>query len=247
MKTILSNEYAEVLARFARARALVAFDYDGTLTPIAESRHAVEMRQSTHSLLQEVTQRYPCAVISGRKREDVCARLEGLAMKYVIGNHGLEPHPDTSRFESEIASIAPQLERAFALHQGLDIENKQYSLSIHYRQAKDQPGALELILDAISRLPRPMRVVLGKLVVNVIPPDAPHKGDALEALRDQEGADVALYVGDDVTDEDVFAMNESHRFLCIRVGDSPSSAAPWYLRDQDEMDALLERLVALRT
>ena len=246
MKWILSNEYTNVLARFANARALVAFDYDGTLTAIAAARHAVFMPEHTQSLLAEVAARYPCAVISGRKYGDILARLGGVDLAYVVGNHGLEPHPKMSTFEREIASITPELERALPQHRGIDIENKVYSLSIHYRQAKDHAETRALILEAITKLSRPVRTMLGKLVVNVLPADAPHKGDALVALREQEGAEIAMYVGDDVTDEDVFAMNDSQRLLGIRVGHSVDSAAPWYLHDQYEIDALLERLVSLR-
>jgi hypothetical protein len=41
-------------------------------------------------------------------------------------------------------------------------------------------------------------------------------------------------------------LAQPEQLLCIRVGHSPNSAAPWYLHDQEEMDALLEKLLALR-
>jgi trehalose 6-phosphate phosphatase len=86
----------------------------------------------------------------------------------------------------------------------------------------------------------------GKLVVNLLPDGAPHKGIALEELRAREGADTAVFVGDDVTDEDVFELDRPGKLLGIRVGQSRSSAAPFYIRNQLEVDALLERLVACR-
>ena len=69
---------------------------------------------------------------------------------------------------------------------------------------------------------------------------------ALISLRERETADIALYVGDDVTDEDVFELDQPGRLLCIRVGQSRKSAAPWFLRDQREIDMLLKKLVELR-
>jgi trehalose 6-phosphate phosphatase len=90
-----------------------------------------------------------------------------------------------------------------------------------------------------------MRVVAGKLVVNVVPERAPHKGDALLALREKERP-TAIYVGDDVTDEDVFVLDEPGALVSARIGRSVRSAAPYYLRDQREMDTLLEVLARAR-
>ncbi len=74
---------------------------------------------------------------------------------------------------------------------------------------------------------------------------APNKGDALLQLRRIEEADTALYVGDDVTDEDVFDLDQPGRLLAVRVGESNTSGAAYFLHDQNEIDELLSRLVAL--
>jgi len=66
------------------------------------------------------------------------------------------------------------------------------------------------------------------------------------SLRSAEGADVALYVGDDVTDEDVFGIDQPGRLLSVRVGDSRGSAAHYYLRKQAEVVRLLAVLAKLR-
>ena len=79
-----------------------------------------------------------------------------------------------------------------------------------------------------------------------MPEAAPSKGDALIALRDRTEADVAMYVGDDVTDEDVFRLDQPGRLFTVRIGRSRTSAARYYLRQQQEIDSLLEHLVALR-
>ena len=66
---------------------------------------------------------------------------------------------------------------------------------------------LAAIRTAAAALRTPVRLVAGKLGGELLPSSAPHKGDALMALRAAEGADMALYVGDDATDEDVFALD----------------------------------------
>ena len=80
--------------------------------------------------------------------------------------------------------------------------------------------------------------------MNVLPYGV-HKGTALESERIRLGCVSALYVGDDETDEDVFAGGARRR-LGIRVSRDAASRARYYLRDQAEVDALLEALVRLR-
>jgi trehalose 6-phosphate phosphatase len=68
---------------------------------------------------------------------------------------------------------------------------------------------------------------------------------ALEAERQRLRCDAALYVGDDETDEDVFALRD-RGWLGIRVGRKAGSRARYYVRDQAQVDALLEALIRLR-
>jgi trehalose 6-phosphate phosphatase len=91
-----------------------------------------------------------------------------------------------------------------------------------------------------------MRVIPGKLVANVLPAGARNKGEILLELREQETAEVALYVGDDVTDEDVFELEHAERLVSLRVGRTKRSAALYYLRDQREIDQLLSWMVDVR-
>ena len=247
MNHVLAAAHVELLAQFAWSRVLLAFDFDGTLAPIVANRDEASMRDRTRLLLERVCLLYPCAVISGRSRDDVERRIDGLPLRHIIGNHGLEPGEHMLAFEHQIAVVRPQLEAALKKCSGVDIEDKRFSLAIHYRRSRRKRDARHAIHDAVAKLTLPMRVIAGKLVVNVIPEHAPHKGDALVRLRAHEGADTAIYVGDDVTDEDVFELDQPGRLLSIRVGRSTSSSADYFLRDQPEVDALLTRLVRLRT
>lgn len=246
MKYILSRAHVDLLAQLAWSRVLLAFDFDGTLAPIVPDRDRAAMRKRTYKLLAKVAELYPCAVISGRSRSDVAARLLQTSAKYVVGNHGIEPGSDISSFEREIALVRPLLALALAGHAGVEIEDKRYSLAIHYRHARRKRHTRLAIDTAVAALPRPMRVIPGKLVANVIPVGARNKGDILLELRDKEAADVALYVGDDVTDEDVFTLDQPGRLLSMRVGKTTLSAARFYIRDQREIDDLLGHMIAFR-
>jgi len=245
MKPLLSPNHIEVLERFARGRLLVAFDYDGTLAPIVNDRTEARMRSVTEELFMKVSDLYPSAVITGRSCRDVAERLGDARVKYVVGNHGLEPGSRLDEFERDVALTRSLLDAALVGWEGIDVEDKRYSLAYHFREAPDKPRTELAIHNAVAALPIRMRMVPGKLVVNVVPPDAPDKGEALLGLRTAEHADAALYVGDDVTDEDVFRIRDS-ALLSIRVGDSDTSAAEYFLRDQEEIDRLLIRLLDFR-
>ena len=84
------------------------------------------------------------------------------------------------------------------------------------------------------------------MVVNLLPEGAPTKGTALERARRLLVCDLALYVGDDETDEDVFGVSGPERLLSVRVGSAPQSRALYCLKHQGEIDGLLRRLVTLR-
>jgi trehalose 6-phosphate phosphatase len=246
MKYLLSRRNMGILAQMAWSRVLLAFDFDGTLAPIVADRDAAGMRKRTGQLFARVCSLYPCAVISGRSRRDVAARLDDAPVKYVVGNHGLEPGTDLVRFARQTARSAALLRRALASCAGVDVEDKRYSLAIHYRGARRKAETLAAIEAAVVALPIRMRIVHGKDVLNVVPEGAPNKGDALMLLRAQADADTALYVGDDITDEDIFVLDQPGRLLTIRIGASRSSAATYFLRRQQEIDAVLTQLAVMR-
>ena len=238
----------DLLAQFACCRVLLAFDFDGTLAPIVRDRELAVLRASTLRLFERLCELYPCAVVSGRSQRDLTRRLEPAAVEYVVGSQRLEVGRRAAAFARQVAEALPILEAALAGYAGLkiDIEDKQYSIAVHYRRSRGKREAQNAIAQAVARLPARMRLIPGKLVVNIVPAAAPNKGDAVLALRAQLGADTALYVGDDVSDEDVFCLDQPGRLLGVRVGRSLRSAAPYYLRDQAEIDELLRRLISVR-
>ena len=139
----------------------------------------------------------------------------------------------------------PVLKTRLSRRQGVVVEDKGFSVAVHYRQARERNAARRAIL-RVARSLSDVRIIGGKLAVNLLVPDAPHKGLALERERAHFACDTVIYVGDDETDEDVFQLDRPGRLLSIRVGRRRASAAPYYLRNQAEMDRLLGTLVALR-
>lgn len=244
MRYLFEPGGADVLAELASlGHALLAFDYDGTLAPIAQGPTAAGMRRSTGALFRTVCGLYPTAVISGRGRADVAGRLLGATPKFVIGNHGLEPegtpfekHPQVDGARAVLSPLVP----AFP---GLELEDKRLSLSVHYRHAVPKAEAKAAVEAVLTSLGGAVRVMAGLDVFNVLPPEGPTKGEALLGLVTSEGAERALFAGDDTTDEDVFRLPPSSGLVTVRVGEAQDSAAGFFLRTQGEIDELLRRLI----
>lgn len=244
MKYLLAEPQRVALARFMRRGTLVALDYDGTLAPIAPRPQDARMPATTRALLARVARRYPVIVLTGRSRMDALHFLDGVPALEVIGSHGIEtPGSAATRFLARVGAWRAQLGQRLQALAGVSIEDKRYSLSVHYRHAPD-PAAKELIGAAAGEL-EGARIIGGKKVVNVVPDDAPDKGVALLAACRRLGCERALFVGDDDTDESAFAAGRPDRVFTVRVGQAPDSAATYYLRDQGEIDALLDLLVRL--
>lgn len=258
MRDLLATTNRGLLERFATARALLAFDFDGTLAPLTPHYQDATMRARTRLLLGRLCKLYPCAVISGRSQKDTAARMARVPVQYVIGNHGLEPGGDLEACARTAARAAELLRPRLAGWPGVELEDKRYSLSLHYRRAEHPLVMRAQLAAALAALPLRMRVISGKLVLNAVPAEAPDKGDALMGLLAREHTDFALYVGDDITDEDVFRLHrrrgrpgrprlaDVNQVMTVRIGRSRSSAARYFLRGQEQIDDLLARLAALR-
>ncbi len=245
MKNILSAANRQTLREFASSNVLLAFDFDGTLAPIVAVPERARMRKMTARLLRDLARRYPCVVLSGRARPDVLERLRDIPVDGVVGNHGAEPRRAAKRLATEVRKWQSPLDKRLSALPGVWIEDKVFSIAIHYRQSGEKARTRAAILEAIEDL-GDVRVIGGTQVVNILPKGAPHKGMALERERKRLGCEAAIYVGDDDTDEDVFALDRPARLLTIRVGARAGSAASYFIRRQADVDELLRALIGAR-
>lgn len=245
MRHILARAHREVLEQFAWSNVLVALDFDGTLAPVVGDPDQAAMRTATRAQLRAVAGLYPTVVISGRGRADVAARVNGVGLRAVVGNHGLEPGHASRALAARVDGWCAELARMLATLPGVVVENKHCSVAVHYRASRAKKLARHAVVTAASALGE-IRLIGGKQVVNILPPNAPHKGMALERARMRLGCDTAIYVGDDETDEDVFELDQPGQLLGIRVGASRATAAAFHLVSQLEIDELLHTLSMVR-
>ncbi len=227
---------------------LVATDYDGTLAPIVEDpSSAVPIPESIAALrtlagLSATT----VAVVSGRALRDLAALSRLPHEIHLVGSHGSEFDIDfIHALDRDAGMLRSQLtDAARALTDGVPgvaIEPKPTGVAVHVRRAS-RPDA-ERILDAVRRGPASLPGVYateGKevLELSVVETD---KGHALDVLRHQAGASAAVFFGDDVTDEKVFARL-SGPDVGIKVGPGQSLAA--YGIDEPGDVALLLAILA---
>jgi trehalose 6-phosphate phosphatase len=233
------------LEALMQGRPLLGFDYDGTLAPIVSDPRKARMRETTRALFADLIQRFPCAVICGRERGDVMRLLQGCNPLAIVGNHGIETEDDSAPPPAQdlLDDWLDELDERLEMVPGIVIEDKTYSLTVNYRGSPDPRSAKALALRAVRSL-ESVRVITGIRSLNLLPKGAPHKGAALLRVADKAQCSTALFVGDDRTDEDAFGA-AADRVFGIRVGPTDRSAARYHLRDQAEIDQLLQRLLQL--
>lgn len=243
---ILDEEGRQRLAARAATRALLAFDFDGVLAPLVERRSQARVPARTRRLLAAVAERYPTIVLSGRMYADLEPRLRGIPLSGIYGNFGYESARGGEAPSSRVERWASRLAADLRQHQGVSIENKRYSLAVHYRGARDRAAAKRAMAAAIGRL-YGARVLEGTLAATVLPGRRMHKGVALQRARRSLGCTNALYIGDDGTDEDAFASAPASRLVAIKVGHSSRTHAQFHLARQAQIDDLLSLLIELRS
>lgn len=231
------------------ARSLYAFDFDGTLTKIVRDRRTANLPATIRAQLRVLGRRAPVAIISGRSLRDLQARVGGSAA-HLIGNHGVEAGHELAGARDYARRACASWRRQVAAqfgdllkHLKVDVEDKTYSLTFHYRTAPRPRMARAAVTDALSELSPAPRIMLGKSSLNAIPPGAPNKGGALLKLMGRLGVERALFVGDDVTDEDVFGLRDD-RIMTVRIGAAGNSDAQFFLKRQSEVGELLRVILA---
>lgn len=230
-------------------RDAILLDVDGTLIDIAATPDAVHVPDTLCATLAQIMKKSSGAValISGR----TLAELDRLFAPLILpaaGCHGAELRP--SPVKGEANSKAPLLPEAIkrifadigALIPGVQIEDKRYTLAIHYRGAavseSDMIAAVAARMqDAGSRY----KMLRGKAVVE-IKPSGFDKGTALCGLMHHApfAGRRPIFFGDDVTDEDVFAALPEFGGVGISVGcriagadycaESPQDIRDWLAR-----------------
>ncbi|UPV76145.1 trehalose-phosphatase [Halorussus limi] len=230
---------------------LVALDFDGTLAAIEHRPEEAAIPDRTREAVAALADHpnVEVAVVSGRELADVRERV-GLPDISYAGNHGLEihageyeVHPTARDAEEDIASLCELLTDELAEIDGVIVENKGVTATVHHRLVDDEEvPVVENAVESLVATRDDVRLTTGKDVLELRPAVEWDKGEAVRELYDQLVPDdeewLPVYVGDDTTDEAAFSLL-GDRGLGVKVGDDPGTEAPYRVADPDAVRAIL--------
>lgn len=263
-ETTPSHLPPSALARFSEIRATLGhrmpaffLDFDGTVTPIVPHPEMVSISKATDQTLRALGARYPVCVVSGRDLPNLRRHLR-VPNIYYAGDHGhcLEgpkgsgvklkiDAPDTD----ELMHFAQELKQELRGLEGVILELKQTSLSVHYRLANDRTRALvEKAVQKAARSARSLCLRRGKMVLELRPCHPWNKGSVIGWLLGKLGLDknqvCPICIGDDLTDEDMYETVEEWGIGIVVAEelDRPTQAK-YSLRNPDEVLEFLSKFL----
>jgi trehalose 6-phosphate phosphatase len=234
-------------------------DFDGTLAPLALRPELAELPPGTRAILDSLAGRHPVCFVSGRALAELRHKI-GIENAYYAAEHGqqiLGP-PESgvflevgTEYKPALREAAADLERRLTSISGAVIERKGLSISVHYRLV---PHGLRTAVEQSVRqvaLEHPrLRLSEGKMLYEFRPPGHWDKGQAVLWLLERLGTAARpccpICLGDDLTDEDMFAA-VGHSGVTVVVGPPRRpTRARYYVRDHEEVAILLDALATGR-
>lgn len=247
------NTESEIKEKFRNANnRLVLLDYDGTLvkhTPLPETAILPEHMSDIIIKLVDNPQT-KIFIITGRGRSDIDKFLDHIPIN-IIAEHGAMVKME-GVWKNQIINnlpwkkaIMPVLNQVTATCPESYVEQKNFSLTWHYRNADPDLGyssSRELIRLLQERIHSyNLRILDGNKVVEILTNET-GKGTAVKKLFEQNTYDFVLSIGDDATDEEMFEffLNYSNA-VTIKVGEG-TTCAGYKLENIKEVASLLKKL-----
>ncbi len=235
--------------RLANKRLLL-LDYDGVLIPLAGNFKQAAPPQSVHRLLAKLAKdkANEIVVVSGRTQQDLDAWFDGTPVN-LVAEHGAfikDPNGTWHRTRSHSTAwkrlIRPIMEKYAMRTPGAAIEEKANSLVWHYRQsppyeAQKYTVVLRRVLRGIVR-DYGLAVYSGNKILEVKDPRITKAETVQRWLK--RSHDFVLAMGDDYTDEDMFAELPAAAHT-VKVGRGRTQAK-YRLKSSEEVKAFLQKL-----
>jgi trehalose-phosphatase len=239
-------------------RLLLCLDYDGTIAPTtANPGDAKPLNGATRAIraLSGHPDDVVIAIVSGRDANTTRRMLGIYAGLYFVGLHGIEllDYDDRRELLVQVKHCLPALhtvrdwlKKEARESDGFTIEDKEFSIALHYRNAKgDLARDICRQLDyLVAHMIRGLRVSYGDMVAEVIPSNTGGKGFAINHLlaRFQDKSLMPVYFGSDPSDEEAFFVVRRAGGATILVGAERDTHAEYRV---DGPDAVIEALAAL--
>jgi trehalose 6-phosphate phosphatase len=217
--------------------ALIASDFDGTLSPIVpDPADARACPGAAAALARLAAVAGTVAIITGRPAADAVALggLAGVPGLIVLGHYGAERWRDGQVTAAPVHEgvararrLLPGVLASAGAPDGISVEDKGTSLAVHTRRAADPSGALGALRPLLADLSRRtgLSVEPGRFVLE-LRSAAVNKGSALRALAAERNSRAVLFCGDDFGDLAAFAEIATQRAAGTFLGCSVASASP---------------------
>lgn len=196
------------------SRIALLLDFDGTLVDIAPTPDAVHVPDDLCQSLARLMDLTggAVAVVSGRPIHDIDAKFSPLKLP-VVGGHGAEMRVHDDEIVSVAAPLPEDLRRRLKTAEEFDpgvlIEDKGYSVALHYRRAPAVAARLRVHIEAVcADFPgEPMEMLPGKALFEIKRPGV-SKGEGVRALLAHAPfvGRTPVFIGDDETDKTLFAL-----------------------------------------
>ena len=234
----------------ASRRVLIASDYDGTLAPIVtDPDRAFPDERAMRALVSlAALADTSVAILSGRELSVLEELSSGPARVELVGSHGAQQGGRLLDIDGQaregLAAVHRRLVSLVDEFPGSRVETKPAGVAFHFRnvEGKHQPVA-EAEARRIGLDFPDLAILAGKRVIEFTGSTL-NKGDALLAIRDRHQADLVVFLGDDVTDEDGFAVLRPED-IGVKVG-SEATRARFCVDHQAQVAEILEALLAHR-
>jgi len=231
-------------------RRLLLLDYDGTLIPFFVRPEVARPSETLIKLLEQLCDdpQNEVVLISGRDRGTLERWFGNIDLR-LVAEHGAWIREEEWELIEPLANdwkeeIRPILELYMDRTPGSFIEEKEFSLVWHYRRAESELASVRAreLKEELFHLTANLNLgVLEGSKVLEIKNIGINKGRAALRWISKEQWDFILAIGDDLTDEDVFAVMPESAYS-IKVGLSPSKAR-FNIVSQYEVRDLLRELV----
>lgn len=256
----MDESFPEVLmpllaAHHSGEKLLLLFDYDGTLTPIADYPWLAQLAPRMRDRLAQLAAapRVQVGILSGRRLEEVeqmvdvpglfyCG-LSGIALK-LAGSTLI--HPAAAKAVQLIDDAAQRLAAIEQVYPGAWVEHKRYGFTVHLRGVAPTliDEAHTRVLRFLDRAAAQLRILDGPLAVEVTVAGAWTKGDAVRMMVEQVGEPVfVFYAGDAANDRDAFGATTALGGITLGVGPDAPPATTAHIDDPDTLTDWLSALL----
>ena len=245
-------DYTKLKEITKNTQPFFCFDFDGTIADIVNHYNNVCFTSATRADLQALNQEYFISILSGRSLDDI-QNIISLPNLTYAGNHGLEiqftpnsswEHPNVPKHQ--LKEIKDELNALLNKTQGVEIEDKNLSLAVHFREAKfENVDWIKHTTVKIVKSHQKLQAFAGKKVINIFPSIHWDKGKALTKIIQYHKLNgcMPIYFGDDSNDEAAFAVVNAQQGISVHVGGTGiKTIANYYIENPKTVRELIKNI-----